>query len=156
MSSQVRGKTTGERRKRPLWKCPRCSKFFVTRNMWHSCSVVPWMSHFRGKPKALELFKHFRGALRKLGPVRVVSNQTYLSFMARVRFAGCEVRSDWLRCSLWLKRFASSPRFVKTEKYNNDYIYRFVLRRREDLDEEILGYLREAYLVGQQEAPQPV
>lgn len=151
----MRPKTSRTVGKKPLWQCPQCKKRFVTRNMWHSCSVVPWQAHFRGKSKALELFRHLRRTIGKLGPVRVVSNQTYLSFMARVRFAGCEVRSDWLRCSLWLKRFASSPRFVKTEKYNNDYIYRFVLRRREDLDEEILTYLREAYLVGQQEAPRP-
>lgn len=123
--------------------------------MWHSCSVVPWRRHFRGKPEALELFKHLRGTIERIGPVRLVSNQTNLGFMGRVRFAGCEVKKDWLRCSLWLKRFATSPRFVKTEKYNHDYIYRFVVRRPEDIDEEILKYLRESYLVGQQQAPLP-
>lgn len=121
--------------------------------MWHSCKVVPWQTHFRGKPEAFKLFKHFRRTLQSLGPVHLVSNRTYLSFMGRVRFAGCAVKKDWLRCSLWLKRFATSPRFVRTEKYNKDYVYRFVIRKPEDLDDEILKYLRESYLVGQQEAP---
>ena len=121
--------------------------------MWHSCSVVPWREHFRGKPEALGLFKYVRRAIEEIGPVRLVSNQTYMSFMGRVRFAGCEVKKDWLRCSLWLKRFVSSPRFVRTEKYDKNYIYRFAVRKPEDVDEEILKYLRESYRVGQQEWP---
>ena len=30
---------------RPLWTCPRCGKSYVTRNMWHSCVIVPLESH---------------------------------------------------------------------------------------------------------------
>jgi len=138
---------------RPLWVCPKCGKWFVTRNNWHSCSIVPWRDHFQGKPKARELFEHFRKAVESLGPVRLVSNRTRLAFMARVRFTGCEVRRDWLRCGLWLKRRVDCPRFVKVERYTDrDFGYLFELRKPEDLDRTIMGYLREAYQVGRQQA----
>lgn len=137
---------------RPLWVCPKCGKPFVTANLWHSCSVVPWEQHFEGKPKARELFEVFRRALEQIGTVTLVSNRSDLKFMTRVRFAGCKPRKDWLLCHLWLKRRASCPRFVREEIYGRDIIYRFDLRRPEDLDDEILEYLREAYRVGQQRA----
>lgn len=122
----------------------------MTTNLWHSCTVVPWEKHFEGKPKARELFETFRRGLEAIGPVTLVSNRSDLKFMTRVRFAGCQVRRDWLHCHLWLKRRASCARFVREEVYGRDYVYRFDLRRPEDLDETILEYLREAYRVGQQ------
>ena len=49
---------------RPLWTCPRCGKSYVTRNMWHSCVVVPLESHFVGRPRARELYD---AVLNRLG-----------------------------------------------------------------------------------------
>jgi hypothetical protein len=113
----------GTMAQRALWRCPRHRKRFVTKNQWHSCSVVPLGAHFVGRPRARELFEAYRRAVESIGPVEVVSNRTDLTFMTRVRFAGCQARKDWLQCTLWLKRRAACTRFVKEEVPGWDYIY---------------------------------
>ena len=72
--------------------------------------------------------------------------------MVRVRFAGIvRLRRDGLVCMFWLKRKIRSPRFRKVEHLERtDWIYEFVLRSPDELDDEVRGWLREAYDVGRQ------
>ena len=44
------GAESARRAQRSLWTCPNCGKQYVTRNMWHSCVVVPLESHFVSRP----------------------------------------------------------------------------------------------------------
>ena len=60
---------------RPLWTCERCGKSFVTRNLYHSCTVVPLETHFVDRPNAWRLFQAVRSVLEENGPVTVVSNR---------------------------------------------------------------------------------
>ena len=56
-----------------------------------------------------------------------------------------------LTVGLWLKRKINSARFTKVETYPpKDYVYKLRITGKEDLDEELLGWLRESYLVGHQ------
>lgn len=72
--------------------------------------------------------------------------------MVRVRFAGvARLRSDGLVCSFWLKRLVDSPRFSKRELLGrSDWVYHFVLRDEDELDDEVRSWIREAYEVGRQ------
>jgi hypothetical protein len=137
-------------RPRPLWRCPRCGKLLVTRNLHHSCARYPLALHFRGKPRARKLFDRLRAAAGRFGPVRTVVNKTGIAFMVRVRFAGVRaVRQDSLRCALWLTRHAPSPRWVRIDRYApRVYIHQFELRAPGDLDAALRGFLGEAYAVG--------
>ncbi|MBI4467389.1 MAG: hypothetical protein HY656_08205, partial [Acidobacteria bacterium] len=81
----------------PLWQCPKCGRWFVTRNLWHSCARVSVGSHFRGKdPRLRRLFNRLVAALRRHGPLLVNANKTRISFQARMRFAGVQVQKDAL------------------------------------------------------------
>ena len=72
--------------------------------------------------------------------------------MVRVRFAGVvRLRKDGLVCGFWLKRRIASPRLTKIEHLERaDWIYEFLLRSPEELDDEVREWLREAYDVGRQ------
>jgi hypothetical protein len=135
---------------RPLWRCPECGRWFVTRNLSHSCARVPLARHFIGKPRARVLFDALRRAIEAIGPVLVVPNKTRIAFMVRVRFAGVTaVRADSLRCSIWLTRRVASKRWVREDKYGpRCYVYLFELRSPRDVTAEIRRYLRESYAVG--------
>ena len=141
---------SGARAQRPLWQCPKCGRWFVTRNLSHSCARYPLARHFRGKPRARVLFDAFRAAVEAIGPVRVVPNKTRIAFMVRVRFTCVvSVREDSLRCSIWLTRRVASKRWVREDKYGpHCYVYLFELRSPRDLTAEIRRYLRESYDVG--------
>jgi hypothetical protein len=135
---------------RPLWRCPKCGKRFASRNIFHSCARVPVARHFAGKPRARALFDAFRKAVETFGPVTVVSNRSGIGFMVRVRFAGVVgVRTESLRCKVWLTRRARSRKWTRVEPLNRrDVIYYFELHGPGDLDAEMRGYLREAYDIG--------
>ena len=137
---------------RPLWTCPRCGNRFVSRNLWHSCVVVPIDDHFRGRPRARQLFDSYLTAVRSLGPVTVVSSKSRIAFMTRVRFAGCQVRKDWLLAAFWLVRQVRSPRFSKVESLGpRIWLYHFPIRDESDIDDEMMAWMAEARLVGDQE-----
>jgi hypothetical protein len=136
----------------PLWTCPRCGKSYVTRNLWHSCVVVPPEQHFEGRPEARRLFDQLLAALEREGPVTVSVSKTRVEIMTRARFAGVEVRRDWLRLHFWLKRVIASPRFARIDHYGRDHVYTLALRSADQLDDELRGWLREARSVGDQEA----
>lgn len=139
---------------RPLWACPRCGQRFVSPNMWHSCVRMTVADHMRGRPKeVVDLYRRFARMVRELGRgVKAVAVKTGIGFMVRVRFAGAVLQKGGLRANFWLKRRIDSPRFAKVEFIPpNNYIYSFHVRSPDDLDDEVRGWLGEAYRVGIQE-----
>jgi len=122
--------------------------------MWHSCVRKTVQDHLRDRPKeVVDLYRRFARMVRELGPgVKAVSVKTGIGFMVRVRFAGAAPQKGGLRATFWLKRRIDSPRFAKVEFIPpNNYIYSFHVRVPEDLDDEVRGWLGEAYRVGIQE-----
>jgi hypothetical protein len=142
----------GARSLPPLWTCPRCGKSYVMRNVWHSCVIVPLEQHFEGRPAARDLFQALLSAMEEEGPVTISVSKTRIELMTRARFAGVQVRRDWLRLGFWLKREISSPRFARVDHYGKDHVYQLELRDSSQLDPELMAWLREARRVGDQAA----
>jgi hypothetical protein len=139
--------------KKPLWKCPKCSHKFVTRNLWHSCGRYKIADHFRGKPRAVrEAFDGFVALGRKCGPVTVYAQKTRIVLQTRVRFASVVVRKQWLDAGMWLKRRVEHPRLRRVEDFGRlGFGHHFRLAGRGDIDEALGVLMREAYRIGEQE-----
>jgi hypothetical protein len=139
---------------RPLWRCPKCGKFYVTRNMWHACSRHTLWEHFAGRdPKLRLLFDGFVGLLKRCGPVRIVPGKTGIAIQQRMRFAGVYVRKHHLEAGFLLPRRVEHPRMRKIVAYSPSCIgHHLDIRSPADLDAELASWLREAYRVGRQEA----
>jgi hypothetical protein len=121
--------------------------------MPHSCVRLTTAQFFRGAdPKLKRLYGEFLRFVRQFGPVTVNVNKTRISFQDRVRFAGVAgLRKDALVAGFWLKRRIDSPRFTNVEFIPPDnYVYRFRLADRSELDGEVEAWIREAYEVGAQ------
>lgn len=59
-------------KRRPLWRCPKCGKYYVTRNMWHACARHTVDEHFvRRDPKLRLLFDGLVGLAKRNGPLKV-------------------------------------------------------------------------------------
>jgi hypothetical protein len=143
-------------RKKPLWTCRKCGKRFVTPKMWHSCGRFTVAQFFEGRsPHLKSLYRAYVKFARRCGPFTVDPAKTRISFQGRVRFAGVAgATKDALLIGFWLKRRIASPRFLRVEFYpKSDYVYRLRLTDAKQLDDELLGWLREAYDVGQQKDP---
>jgi len=141
---------------KPLWECPRCGKRFVTANMWHSCARFTEVGFFADKePEVRRLYDKVLAFVAQCGPFTRDVAKTRIAFQVRVRFAGIVATKRRLSFRFWLKHPVSSPRLSLEFTHGNDWVYRLPIRSEADLDDELLGWTREAYAVGQQTHPGP-
>ena len=130
-----------------LWRCPRCGREFRTRNQWHSCVTHTVESHFEGKPPELrEAFDSLLAELRRLGPIRTDAVKSSINIAGRAHFAAVRPLRDCLNVGFVLGRRLDDPRLTRAEQLGPSlYGYRVKVRRADDLDEQLLGWLAEAY-----------
>ncbi len=135
---------------RSLWVCPNCGRQFVSVNRNHSCGRYSLEDHFVGKePIVRELYDLLLENMRQFGPVSVFPVKTRIVFQAEVQFAAAMPRKRWLDGYLWLRRQATHARIRKIEMgIFRDYGHIFRLTHPDDLDEDLVNLLQEAYILG--------
>ena len=133
---------------RPLWTCSDCGHQFVNPNTWHSCGHYEIDDHFEGKdPQVKEIFDRIVITVEGFGPVTVYAQKSRIVFQARTRFAAAVPRKRWLTGHIWLKRRAHHPSIQRIEMYiYRDFGHIFRLNTPDDIDEEFVKLLEEAYV----------
>ncbi|MGH9745933.1 MAG: DUF5655 domain-containing protein [Candidatus Acidiferrales bacterium] len=108
--------------------------------------------HLAGKTLvAVRLFREFAKLVRRCGPVRIVPEKTRIAFQVRMSFAAISLRRDSIVGHAVLARRLENPRFTKIEYISpRNHVHSFRFTSLKELDREVLGWLREAYRVGQQ------
>ena len=136
----------------PLWKCPKCGRLFANRKQSHFCSRYTLRERLAGKSSAaIALFRDFSKLVKRCGPVRVEPEKTRIAFQVRMSFAAVSLRRDGIVGHVVLARRLENPRFTKIESISpRNHVHFFRFHSREELDGEVLAWLREAYRVGQQ------
>jgi uncharacterized protein DUF5655 len=139
--------------KKPLWICPQCGAPLVTPNLWHSCVKVTSEELFaRSEPHVIEVFNRFVEVVRSIGEVTVVLQKTRVVLVARVRFCGGEPRKDCFYANFALHRRLESPRIHKIIEYTPRWItHHLKLRSKDEIDEELHGWLAESFALGRQD-----
>jgi hypothetical protein len=135
-------------RDRKLWTCPKCGRKFVGRNMWHACGDYSVEKFLAGKgDKARRLFDGFESLIAACGRYEVSPAKTRVAFMARVRFAGVNAISDrGMTISFALPSPMRHPRIRKVEEIVPGWYGHWMrITDPEELDDELLGWLRESY-----------
>jgi hypothetical protein len=135
-----------------LWQCPNCGEKFTSKNMWHSCGKFSLEALFaRSEPRVFQLYKRFEQFVRSVGPVTVIPQKTRVVFQVRMRFAGAVPRKSYLLCHFIFSRRHDNPRFSKVNQYGpQSYEHLIRVEKMGDFDEEFVGWIREAYEVGEQ------
>ena len=158
----VTEEAAGSPRPRPLWRCPRrprcprcprCGRTFANRNQSHACGALGDLErHVAGtEPGVRRTFDRVLAAVRRLGPVEVLPERTRIALHARMRFAAFSPRTRWLAGHLVLARRVDRPRFRRTETSSpRTVLHAFRLTSPDEVDGAFLGWLAEAYAVGQQ------
>ena len=136
----------------PLWRCERCGREFANRNQSHACGTHDLEHHFAGKPPAIRaLFDAVVSAIREIGPVQVLPEKTRIAFHVRMSFAVLSPRATSLIGHFVLARRVEHPRFTRVETFSKrNHLHAFRIEDERDFDEEFLGFLAEAYAVGEQ------
>jgi hypothetical protein len=137
---------------KPLWVCPKCGAKLVTRNMAHACG--PWTvdGFLSGKGiGARALFDRFVELVRKCGPFEFAPAKTRVAVMVRVRFASVSNLSErGMTIGFGLRRPLKHPRIRKVENLAGWYLHTLRVTSPDELDFEVLAWLRESYAVGEQ------
>ena len=133
-----------------LWTCPVCGRWFRRANTFHSCGQYSLELHFSGKqPVIRQLYDRLLDILQGFGPVAAYPIKSRIVFQAEVQFAAAVIHKDWLEGYFWLRRQAIHPRIQRIEMgIFRDYGHIFRLTQPDDLDEDLVNLLREAYAIG--------
>jgi hypothetical protein len=100
------------------------------------------------KPKEVErTLKKLLKEAEKLGDVNVDVVKTGINLGARAHFGMVFVKKSGLNLEFALNRKVDDPRFAKVgqEFMSGMYAYRVKLTKEEDVDDQLLGWLKEAY-----------
>jgi len=135
-----------------MWRCARCRRSFANRNQSHSCARYTLRGHLAAKtPHAVALFRAFARLAARCGPVRVLPEKTRIAFQVRMSFAAVTLRRDSLVGHVVLARRLEHPRFTRIQRISpRNQVHCFRLRVLDEVDDEVLAWLEEAYRVGQQ------
>ncbi|HEY2553446.1 MAG TPA: DUF5655 domain-containing protein [Streptosporangiaceae bacterium] len=108
--------------------------------------------HLRGKPAAsVALYRQFVALLEACGPFSYAVAKTTITFKGSRRgFAGARPTAEGLTCYLDLQRVVEDPRITSAAPYTKRlFVHHLRITRPEQLDDELAGWVREAYAVGQ-------
>ena len=138
---------------RALWRCPTCARTFAAQNQVHTCKPLGTLErHFAGKPAVLRAtFDAFAAAVRTHGDVDILPETSRIAFHTRMSFAQLTVRSAWLDGHVVLGRRAPHERFRRIDTISaRNHVHHFRLTGPEDVDDDVRGWIAEAWEVGAQ------
>jgi Domain of unknown function (DUF5655) len=115
--------------------------------MWHACGDHTVERFLEGKgSRARELFDGFETLIAACGPYEVAPAKTRVAFMARVRYASVNALSDrGMSIHFGLPAPLHHARIRRVERIGNWFVHHVRITTPEQLDEELLGWLRESY-----------
>src|SRR5882724_5055740 len=137
-----------------LWHCPKCDRPFANRNQSHSCGQYSVKDFLVGKNEnSIGLFNRFREMIESCGPVILAPAKTRVGFQVRMIFASVNrLNDDGLFAHVVFARRFEHPRFTKVESFSpRNHANNFRIQALEELDDEVLEWMRESYRVGNQE-----
>jgi len=103
--------------------------------------------HLQGKDPIVPLiFKKLIKEVQKFGPVKVEPKKMTIQLMNRYAFTGIVVRKNCLNLEIHLNHKLKSKRLSKIDQASaNRYQHLITLISPSDIDDELLGWMKEAY-----------
>src|SRR2546429_6578286 len=105
---------------------------------------------FAGKDEIVQvIYTRLLEALRTIGPVQEDPKKTSIHLVHTTGFAGVHPRKSYLYLNLRTDAPIENPRITKTEQVSqNRFHNELKLTSPDEIDEELLGWLRDAYALG--------
>jgi predicted transport protein len=138
--------------RKPMWRCPVCRREFANRNQSHACGTHDLEAHFQGKPAGIRgLYDQFVAQVRRCGPVTILPEKTRIAFQVRMSFAAVQVQRSKITGHLVLAERHERPCFARVDYISrSNHVHHFTIAKAEDLNEELRGFIQQAYRVGEQ------
>jgi hypothetical protein len=133
-----------------MWTCNLCDRTFKIPNQGHYCSDQTVKDFLKGKsPIALSLFEHFLRKTEELGPVKLHATKSMLIFSSTFKFAYViNLGKSFVDVVLIFDQpFFDNLCFRKIAQVpgTNDFNHHLRIMYPEDLNEEVMDYIKKAY-----------
>jgi hypothetical protein len=132
-----------------MWTCPACGRRFGRAGQGHECAPALTIEEYfaTGPPHERPVYEVVAAHLARLGEVHVEPVSVGIFFKAGRTFAQLRPMQRWVALSFVLPRTVRSPRLSRKVQQEGTRHHHVVnVRRPEDVDDEVLGWLTEAYL----------
>ena len=138
---------------RPLWRCPKCGKKFVTKNLSHSCRTYHLGPLFaRRDPTVFRIYRKFERMVKACGPVIIEPRSNEIVFLVRVRTIAFTPFKSSAQLRLAFARPRKNRRFIKTLSYYRRFHAHWIeIRDHSELDGQVQAWVQEAYCLSAQE-----
>jgi hypothetical protein len=136
-----------------MWTCPSCGQHFVNKNQLHSCKDKTLGDFLAGKSEhATALFWQFVRVYQERHPVTIHPTKSMVAIAAKTRIAYItRIGRDFVDITFpFDKAYAENLCFHKIARVpgTDQYNHHFRLMAKQDLNKEILGYMKLAYQRG--------
>ncbi len=128
------------------WECPNCHRTFRRAKQPHSCKTVSLENHLRSDQLRF-LFDYLLKELdREVGEFKVLSLPCCIHLVGEYDFLAVLAKKDHLEIRFVLKRELSNSKVKRSARISTtSYKHSVDVRTPEDIDETLLGWVREAY-----------
>jgi hypothetical protein len=127
-----------------------CNQEFIKTNQPHSCGDKILADFLKGKPEhTIDLFNYFTKEFQKIGKVTVHPTKSMIAFAARTRMAYLtRLGKDFIDITFpFTKPHHDNLCFHKIAQVpgSQQFNHHFRMYRQEDLNEEVLSFMKLAY-----------
>jgi len=136
-----------------MWICPLCGQQFVNNNQGHSCNDKTLNDFLHGKSEhTISLFWHFVDQYRKIGNITVHPTKTMIALAAKTRIAYVtRLGKDFVDVTFpFAQPYHDNLCFYKIAQVpgQQQFNHHFRMYRPEELNEEVVGFMKLAYKDG--------
>ena len=138
------------------WTCPECGRVFGREGQGHDCAPALTVEEYfaTGPPFERPVFEAVRAHLEGLGPLHVEPVSVGIFFKRRRVVVQLRPMTRWVAVGFILGRRLESPRLARKVTGSGTRWWHVVnVREPEEVDDELRGWLTEAYLADGPEPP---
>ena len=130
-----------------MWTCEKCGRIFGKPRQMHSCRKIALERHFENKPEAQELFTFLVEQIEtKIGKCKIISLPCCVHLYGKYDFLAALPKKDRLEIRFALNRKLDSARLIQGVPLSaKTYKNCLEITAKAEIDEELMGWLEEAY-----------
>lgn len=133
-----------------MWTCPLCNQNFVKTNQVHSCNDKTLDDFLKNKSiHTTALFYHFIKEYKRIGDISVHPTKSMIAIAGKTRFAYItQLGKEFMDVVFPFKQpYDDNLCFTKIKRVpgSNDYNHHFRMCFKDDINEEVKGYMNLAF-----------
>ena len=129
--------------------CPICGRHFTRKNQQHLCELFDIEQHHLKKVSigTKQLYHLLISKCRQFGPITLEPLKTIIALKKHTQFCSIQVQKQALKLIFRSYSRFNSSRFAATsQQADRMYYYQLKIKNLGDIDEEVLGWLKQAYI----------